>query len=506
MRRPGGEAAGSRHAFQHGAPRNSVAFVLVGLQTWLAPRLCCPGQATSDNAGVDRWVRDRMLRVSSARATARRQRTGKPHAGPQLQWDSQQLACQSETGVLRRRDARPGGGRLWRLRPRFRHWCIDQRSAVASCASVALHRRCTLRRSNYCSHNRRQLAEKPRKYRAGVALFCLATRGRQQRAPVGGAMTDRPLVAAIGTGGTISSMGRDSTDVLDYPDFGVKLPIEEVVGRYPEIAKIAEVLPVPFRGVGSTAIGPADWLALCGRARRGSRPAPLDRLRDHARHRDAGGDRVLPEPHAEDRQARGGGRRAAAGQRASAPTRHEPPERSPRGGSAGGARARRAGLLNDEIQAAREVTKASTCGSRPSAARPRGARLRRPRRRIAIYRRPTRRHAPDTEFDVAGCTELPRVDIVCSYAGADGAAVDAFVAAGARAIVSACLRAGRPDAARASALWRGADAESSWCNRAGPAAAACAAPHLRERGIRRRRQSQSPKGPRPADARADPDT
>ena len=33
-------------------------------------------------------------------------------------------------------------------------------------------------------------------------------------------MPNRPLIAAIGCGGTISSLGRDSMDVLDYPDFG----------------------------------------------------------------------------------------------------------------------------------------------------------------------------------------------------------------------------------------------------------------------------------------------
>jgi L-asparaginase/Glu-tRNA(Gln) amidotransferase subunit D len=41
--------------------------------------------------------------------------------------------------------------------------------------------------------------------------------------------------------------------------------------------------------------------------------------------------------------------------------------------------------------------------------------------------------APDTEFDVRGVRELPRVDIVYSYAGAGGTAVRAFVAAGAGA-------------------------------------------------------------------------
>ena len=75
-------------------------------------------------------------------------------------------------------------------------------------------------------------------------------------------MPTKPVVAAIGCGGTISSLGRDSTDVLDYPDFGTKMPIEEVVGRYPEVAKVAEVAPVFFRSVGSTAIGPSEWLEL----------------------------------------------------------------------------------------------------------------------------------------------------------------------------------------------------------------------------------------------------
>ena len=75
-------------------------------------------------------------------------------------------------------------------------------------------------------------------------------------------MPNRPLIAAIGCGGTISSLGRDSMDVLDYPDFGTKLPIDQVLARYPEIATVANVMPVPFRSVGSTAIGPLEWREL----------------------------------------------------------------------------------------------------------------------------------------------------------------------------------------------------------------------------------------------------
>ena len=70
-------------------------------------------------------------------------------------------------------------------------------------------------------------------------------------------MTERPLVAVIGTGGTISSLGRNSTDVLDYPDFGTKLSVEKVIESYPEIADVAELVPVPFRSVGSTGHRPS---------------------------------------------------------------------------------------------------------------------------------------------------------------------------------------------------------------------------------------------------------
>jgi len=70
---------------------------------------------------------------------------------------------------------------------------------------------------------------------------------------------------------------------------------------------------------------------------------------------------------------------------------------------------------------------------------------------IVVYRRPTRRHTTETEFDTSGLEELPRVDIAYSYAGSDGTAIDAFVAAGARAVVIASLPPGRPTAGEARA-------------------------------------------------------
>ena len=100
-------------------------------------------------------------------------------------------------------------------------------------------------------------------------------------------------------------------------------------------------------------------------------------------------------------------------------------------------------LLNDEIQAAREVTKTSTL---------RLETFRSPDvgssgyvdsdGRIEIYRAPLRRHAPNTEFDVRGVMALPRVEIAYSYAGSDGSAMEAFIGKGVDAIVCASLAPG----------------------------------------------------------------
>jgi len=53
---------------------------------------------------------------------------------------------------------------------------------------------------------------------------------------------------------------------------------------------------------------------------------------------------------------------------------------------------------------------------------------------------------------------LPRVDIVYSYAGADGALVDAAVAAGARGIISAGFAPGSPTPEQRAAFERAAKA------------------------------------------------
>ena len=102
-------------------------------------------------------------------------------------------------------------------------------------------------------------------------------------------------------------------------------------------------------------------------------------------------------------------------------------------------------LLNDEIHAAREVTTTSTLRLQTFRTPDFGVLGHADGDAIAYYRRPIRKVAPDTEFDIRTLAGLLRVDIAYSYsysysysyAGAVGTAARAFIAAGARAIVSA---------------------------------------------------------------------
>jgi len=263
----------------------------------------------------------------------------------------------------------------------------------------------------------------------------------------------KPRVAVIGTGGTISGVGRHSLDLYEYMDFGRRQEADELVARFPEIGAEADVLVVKFRAISSAAAAPSDWLALnqeihdvvaretidgvvvthgtatleetayfLNLTLKVDRPVVVvgSQRPSNALSSDAGLNLLNAVRVAGSREALGLGVLV---------------------------------LLNDEIQAAREVTKTSTLRLETFRSHDLGMLgYADPDGRIAIYRAPTRRHAPDTEFDVRGVTELPRVDIAYSYAGADGAAIRAFVAAGARAIVSASLAPGATTPAETEAL------------------------------------------------------
>jgi L-asparaginase len=264
----------------------------------------------------------------------------------------------------------------------------------------------------------------------------------------------RPRVAVIGTGGTISSVGRDALDVWEYMDHAHRLEADELVAAVPELAAVADVVPVRHRAVPSPAIGPKDWLELLA-------------LVDDVVARDPRLDGVVITHGTATLEETAyflnltvkadvpivvvGSQRPFSALSSDAGMNLVGAVRV-----AGAREARGLGvlvLLNDEIQPARDVTKTSTLRLETFRSADVGMLgYADPDGRVAIYRKPTRRHAPDSGFDVRGRTDLPRVDVAYSYAGADGTAIAAFVAAGARAVVSASLAPGVTTPAEMDAL------------------------------------------------------
>ncbi len=69
-------------------------------------------------------------------------------------------------------------------------------------------------------------------------------------------------VALIGTGGTITAVGRHAMDIQDYAMSGKMMHPGEMLEKFPEAAAQADVIPVNYKAVASSEIGPADWKTL----------------------------------------------------------------------------------------------------------------------------------------------------------------------------------------------------------------------------------------------------
>ena len=75
----------------------------------------------------------------------------------------------------------------------------------------------------------------------------------------------KPTVHIIATGGSIAGVGPDRMDYIRYPEIGDHLTIDQNLARVPEIAENFNVIAEDMVSVGSTAIGPANWIALAER-------------------------------------------------------------------------------------------------------------------------------------------------------------------------------------------------------------------------------------------------
>lgn len=266
--------------------------------------------------------------------------------------------------------------------------------------------------------------------------------------------TQSPEVAVIGCGGTLSSLGTSSLDLMNYPEDGQKLSISEILARIPEAASIANVMTVPFRSVGSTNITPTDWFELRATIRRLAREQPSLKgfvivhgtatLEETAFFLNL----TLDVPQT---VVLVGAQRPLSAVSSDAPMNllgalqvAKAPQARGRGVMI---------VLNDEIHASRDVVKTSALRLNTFRSTDFGALGVIDADGIHFYRRVDRPHAPSTDFsDLPDTLALPRVDIVYSYAGADDTFIEAAIAKGARGIVSAGLAPGIPTGAEKVAL------------------------------------------------------
>ena len=262
---------------------------------------------------------------------------------------------------------------------------------------------------------------------ACAALLLAAPAAAQQPAPAA-----RPRVHLVATGGTIASTNYYAADQG-------KIGVDQLLEAVPALDTVARMSAQQFANVGSSAITPAMWLALSRGIADTLRAHPdlagvvvthgTDTMEETAYFLDL----TVADPRpvvvtGAMRPADGVGIDGPANLLNAVRVAVSPAARG-RGTMV---------LMNDELLAARDATKTNTVRPDAFAAPYRGDLGVADPERVVFHRAAERRGT----FDLAGVRELPRVDVVYSYVGADGADVDALVAAGARGIVVAATGRG----------------------------------------------------------------
>ena len=246
-----------------------------------------------------------------------------------------------------------------------------------------------------------------------------------------------PQVHIVATGGSIAGIGPHRLDYILYPELGDHLKIAESLERIPEVAGIAQVDGEDLVSVGSTAIGPEEWVKLASRINHVLEGHVAGVVVTH-------GTATLEETayflHLTVKSHKPvvvtGAMRPPTAIGTDADLNLLDAVRVAASHHASGKGVLT--VLNNEIQCARDVTKTNTfrvetfkpnelgfLGYADSDGQ------------VVFYRAPLRKHTTATPFQVHGATQLPRVDIVYSYAGADGLLIDAVCQNGSAGLVVA---------------------------------------------------------------------
>lgn len=251
-------------------------------------------------------------------------------------------------------------------------------------------------------------------------------------------------IAVVGAGGTIAMQGAHPWDWVDYGDTGIIRPVAEVVAAMELGLPEVEIVPRGFRALPSTGIAAADWIALAselaglgefdgivvthGTATLEDTAFFLSLVLEPAVPVVVTGAQRPPNTVASDALP---GLRAAIAAAASAPA---------------GVYVSMNGALFDPARVTKTANHALDAFEAPETGPIGEVDSTGSLQLFALpAARPLRFRLP---------AELPRVDIALSYPGADGVAIDAFVAAGARGIVCAGFPPGRSTPGERAAMER----------------------------------------------------
>ena len=262
-----------------------------------------------------------------------------------------------------------------------------------------------------------------------------------------------PVVWVLATGGTISGGGASSTSLTQYR--AGAFTGAELVAAVPDLARHATIRVAQVANVGSPNITFDDWRTLAARIDRIFRddPAAAGIVITHGTNTLEETAFFLNLTVRHDRPVvLVGAQRPATAISADGPLNLLNAVRT-----AASPVARGKGVLvvlNDEINAARDVTKTSTYRVETFRSRDLGFLGYVDGDRVSFYRAPTRRHTAGSEFDLAGVTAFPRVDIVYSYVEPNPVLIEALIDDGVDGIVLAGTGAGLVSRRERTALER----------------------------------------------------
>jgi len=264
-----------------------------------------------------------------------------------------------------------------------------------------------------------------------------------------------PNVVIIATGGTIAGSGSSSTTTVGYK--AATVPVEALINAVPELKKIATVRGEQLFQIASQNMTNDHWLKLAKRVNELLQQSDVDGI--VITH----GTDTLEETayflnlvtKSDKTVVIVGAMRPSTALSADGPINLYNATLL-----AGSKEAVGKGVLvclNDQINAARDVTKTNTSTADTFKSAELGLLGYVQGTRVSFYRLPARKHTANSEFDLSGMDKLPTVEIAYGFENVSRTTVDALAASGVDGIVYAGVGDGNPSELVEQAL---ADARS----------------------------------------------